>query len=130
MLLEYRKPNVLTLPLTASNGAPEGSIKLVPGINDVTAQNWKRVSGLPAVKRLLESSELFVALDKEDTENSFALSAADVRDAVVIVKKTWDLVLLEEWRAGETRPGVVKEINKQITLIEEKTKPTKKAANG
>lgn len=129
MLIEYSKPNVMTLPITSSTGAMERTIMLVPGINEVLATDWKKLEKHPRIVKLMDNGDIAVALASEDTTDAFALSSADIKEAISIVKKTWNLVLLEDWKAGESRAGVVKEINKQILHIEEKTKPEKKAAN-
>ena len=129
MLVDYSKPNVLTLPIVSKEGAVERSVLLSPGINEVAGKDWKQLATLPKVVRLIESGEIKVALDAEDTQENFALSKASIAEATSIIKKTWNLVLLEDWKAGESRTGVIKEISKQIAHVEEKTKP-KQAANG
>jgi len=129
MLVEYSKPNVLTLPITAKSGKSLKSVLLSPGINQVAKKDWDICKDLPKIKRLVADKKIKVCVNSDDTTNEFALTKVKVNEAVVLVKKTLNLVLLEDWLAGETRPGVVKAIKQQMQHIEEKTTP-KKAANG
>ena len=129
MLIDYAKANVLTLPLTGKTGAATGSVMLVPGINNVEKNKWDACKELPTIKRLQEEGLLKIHIGTDDTDEDFSLAKATVKEAVGIVRKTWNLLLLEEWKACESRPGVSKEIAAQIRLIETKTKP-EKAANG
>ncbi len=129
MLINYNKPNVLTLPLTTKDKATAGSVMLVPGINEIPKDTWARLEKLPKIERLIKSKHVTVELPVDDTEEDFALGKASIADAAKIVKKTWNILLLEEWAAGEARAGVVKAIHAQIKLVEDKTRPKKKVVN-
>ena len=129
MLIEYTKPNVLNLPLTGKDGVSEGHVMIVPGINEVPKTSWGRCAELPKVKRLIDAKELTVILANDDTDEVFAISTVEVKEAVKVVKKTWNIILLEDWLAGESRSGVTKAINAQIKLVQEKTTPRKAASN-
>jgi len=128
MLIEYAKPNVLTLPvLPKKAGATVRSVLLSPGINQVDKKDWDVCKDLPKIKRLVAEKKIKVCVGSDDTENEFALGKLQVKDAAAAIKKTYNILLLENWKHGETRPGVLKAINAQIAFVEEKTAPKKAA---
>lgn len=129
MLIEYSKPNVLNLPLTSDKGIHEGSVMLIPGVNEVAKDTWKRLAALPKIKRLVEGGFVSVEVSNDDTEEAYSLAKLELGKAVSVIKKTVDIRLLEKWAACETRPGVATTIAKQLKEVLEKTTPVKKAAN-
>ncbi len=129
MLIDYGKENVITLPLCNKEKALEKTVMLVPGINEMPKHEWDRVATLPKIKRLIASKHIEVVSKVDSTDEEFALSKADVATAKKIIARTWNLLLLEDWKAGESRAGIIKLLNIQITDIEKKTAPRKKAVN-
>ena len=88
MLIDYAKPNVLNLPLTGESGVMEGKVMIVPGINEVPKKNWDRCAELPKVKRLMESGDIKIALEGDDSDEVFAISTVEVKEAQRIISKT------------------------------------------
>jgi len=129
MLVEYVKPNVLTLPVTGKKGEMLKNVQLAPGINQVAKKDWDICKNLPKIKRLVADGKIKVCVNSDDSENEFAINKVQVKEAVAVVKKTLNIVLLEEWLLSETRPSLVKAIKEQITLIQTKTAKKAEAAN-
>ncbi len=125
MLVTYDKPNMLTVPLVNEKHAVDKSIHFTPGVNSIDADDWARCKEFPKVKQLLAKQLLKVELKENDTEEKLAIADAPVNKAVLIVKKTLNPLLLEEWRAVESRAGVLKAIQAQLDHIEQTTAPRK-----
>ena len=129
MLIDYGKENVITLPLINKEHALEKTVMLSPGINEMPKNEWDRVAQLPKIQRLIADKKIEVVSKVDSTDEEFALSKADTATARKIIARTWNLVLLEDWKAGESRAGIIKLLSVQIAEIEKKTAPRKKAAN-
>jgi len=129
MLVMYNKPNLLSVPLINSKNILDKTIHFSPGVNSLSTNDWERCKKFPKVNSLLDNGVMRVEHDKDDSNEKFAISDAPVNKAVTIIKKTYNPLLLEDWRAAETRAGVVKAINAQLKYIEEQTQPNKEAAN-
>ena len=62
MLVEYVKPNVLTLPVTGKKGEMLKNVQLAPGINQVAKKDWDICKDLPKIKRLVADKKIKVSL--------------------------------------------------------------------
>lgn len=64
--------------------------------------------------------------DGQDEGDDNALAGCNVKTASEIVKETYDLNLLEKWKAKEERKSVVSAIDEQIKKITAPDQPEKK----
>lgn len=87
-------------------------VRLIPGtnsLNEVEAQTFKKALDHPLNKTLVQSGE--IAFENDD------LSGFNTNKAIELVKDTYDLSLLEDWKESETRKTVLKGIEEQIESI-------------
>ena len=87
-------------------------VRLIPGANLLSendVESFLAESKHPLNKVLLDTGEIKVEL--EDISD---LSAPKV---TALVKDTFDLALLEEWKGTETRKSILKAIDDQIESI-------------
>lgn len=122
MLVSYDKPNVHKIYFSAEHVEP---ITFIPGVNVVDPKAWKEAQAHPDVKKMLSDGVLKVESTVEASEEKSGLADMAIKDACAVIKKTLNLNLLEEWKLGETRSAVLKDLDKQIKDINEKTKPSK-----
>jgi len=133
MLIEYTKPNGVTFPISSEvNGVNTevDHIRFVPGINEISKDKWSKVANQVNVKAMLNGDEetepsLFIRSKEDDSDVEFAITKTKLADAKKIIRKTYDLDLLETWKAAETRAGILKDITNQITMVVEKTQVKK-----
>ena len=128
MLVEYSKPNIVHFPITTKEKNIAKMITLAPGVNEVSAADWKEVEKLPKVQRLISEGDtgLTVITDADPKKDVGSLADMDVGQAILVVRKTYNPDLLSKWLISEKREGVGAEINKQIADIKAKTTRQKK----
>lgn len=83
-------------------------VQLIPGANNVPEKDWKEFSAHPIIKQLVDDGEIVAKDDK--------LSADE---AIELVQDTFDLSILEEMKASESRKTVLKAIDEQIKELKE-----------
>lgn len=86
-----------------------GGFLLVPGANDIEANDFKQFSSHPLIQKLIEIGEIVPRKNIKDL---------NVDEAVKLIKDTFSLSLLEEWAAGEKRKGVLDAITAQLDDIQ------------
>ncbi|MEK4883473.1 hypothetical protein NST81_01910 [Bacillus sp. FSL W8-0223] len=87
-------------------------VRLVPGANSLNQEDGEaflKESEHPLNKVLLESGEISYEIK--------GLSELSAQKAATLVKDTFDLKLLEEWKEKETRKTILKAIDEQIESI-------------
>lgn len=128
MLVEYTKPNLLTVftPVNANlkTATPTG-YRIVPGVNEIRADQWKEFEKSPKIKNYLKDGTFRIVEKVEPTDEKTSLAQLEVERAQKVVELTLDKKLLEDWGSGETRPSVLSTINKKIAEIDRLT--TKKS---
>lgn len=109
------EPNLKTLGFT--NEKDYSSISLKPGVNEVDSALWERIVAKDNIVQFwVKSGVLVVSGDAKKPALPF--SELPVADAITLVTDTFDVALLNDWRASERRGGVLAAIEKQIQLIE------------
>lgn len=86
-------------------------VRLIPGANQLNGdegESFLKAAEHPLNKVLLNNEIFYELKDLND------ISAPK---ATVLVKDTFDLALLEEWKASESRKTVLKAIDEQIEAI-------------
>lgn len=83
-------------------------ITLIPGANNVEEKDWKKFSGHPISNKLIESGEIVAKDDKLTAD-----------EAIELAYDTYDLAILEDMKATETRKTVLKAIDEQIKELQE-----------
>ncbi len=91
---------------------------LLPGPNEMKAEQWAKVAKHPTVERWIEEGVLEIIGDEtKDVSPGVVLSKLSPRDAEKTVSETIDMGILEAWLGKEKRPRVVKALQKQIAEI-------------
>lgn len=111
MLIENTKPSIHGLGFYDSHGKI-GTVKMVPGINEIDDAEWEKVKNLRTVKSRLENGTYVIR--SASGESITKLAAAD---AVRQVKRTFDSKLLDKWIAEDQRKAVRDAIAEQYTKI-------------
>ena len=118
MIIQFDRPTVM-LVHKISGGEP---VRFVPGANEIQETDWDEIAKDSTIKGLLENGGLKVLSAKGGQDAQLPL-----KDAEKVIAQTFDLQLLEKWKASEKRKPVIAAIEKQIVMIEEKTKVEKKS---
>lgn len=118
-LIDNTKTSVKILPVQERGKNAEGeaillppkrTIRLMPGVNQIEDADWEKVKALKGVQVFLEEGEL---LEIDATP----LPKRPSKDAIKLVKNTFDKALLLKWREDEKREDVTKAIAHQINEI-------------
>jgi len=126
MLLNYNLPNALHLPIVNKEGVIHKNVVLMPGVNTVDDADWENIKDHPKIVKRLEDNTLVIELAAsstkagESTDDKEILRKLNIKKAIPLVKKTYDILLLQSWLQVEDRPGVFSEIEKQIEMVEAK----------
>ncbi|MFP7735503.1 hypothetical protein ACLHDF_19190 [Priestia aryabhattai] len=86
-------------------------VMLVPGANQLAPTDWKKFSAHPLIKDLVEDEEIVAHESAKTTKD------LNANEAIELVKDTFSLSLLEEWKATEKRSTVLAAITEQSNLI-------------
>jgi hypothetical protein len=122
MLIEYRGKN------EDRQQRIFDKVVLIDGFNDVNPTEWKSAIANPHIKKKIESLEQLsiIVIHSEDHANQ-SLEDKSIPDAVKVIKETFDVGLLQEWKDHETRKGVLKALEDQLSQIENPTPAEKEA---
>lgn len=122
MLINYSLANALHLPVTNKEGVICNNLLLSPGVNSVDDDDWDTIKEHPKVKKMIATNILVVEAERSGSRNEDGeiseIRSMNLKKAIPLIKKTYDVILLETWLHGEDRPGVAKEIEKQIEMVE------------
>jgi hypothetical protein len=113
-------------------------LMFMPGSTILTANQekvWEAVKGLPHVQKKLDEGSLVegsVKATKDASGPNDVLTAMKPKDAIALVKDTFNLPLLGEWSSIEEdqkspRASVLRAIAEQIDIINAAEKDPKKA---
>ncbi|SFP18568.1 hypothetical protein [Salibacterium halotolerans] len=103
-------------------------VRLLPGTNEISTAEWKRFSGHPIAKRLIEKDEV-VTFEKEssegeagdDTEGVQSVTEINANPAIDLIRDTFEPELLEKWKQeeeeGDSRKTVIDAIDKQLAEL-------------
>ena len=117
MLVRYNQKNMI------SAKAKGKWIRFVPGINEVSSENWQSLIENKNFKKNVDKGLLVVVGDQESDDMSGALSKVDgVVEAKNMVRETFDIRLLKQWQSEEKRKTVLQVIDEQLEKIENQTK--------
>ena len=89
-----------------------GGIRLLPGINTVSDEQWSVAKANPVVARKIERGDIVEVEAKKST---------GAQDVVAEVKETFDMATLREY-AKDSRKTVAEAAEKQIAKIDAKAK--------
>lgn len=119
MLIEYKKANVLTATYAISERQC-GSVRFMPGVNDISRKDWEKVKDLPKVKELMQEEVISLVL-KEEPEAGGESGILDLKpqEAAAVIKKTFDLEVLEDWKSKDSRKAVLKSLDHQIKYVDD-----------
>lgn len=89
-------------------------VRVVPGTNTLSDEDWKSFSSHPLIEKLIEKNE--IELKESEGNKSDKLSADE---KIELAKDTHNLEALEDMREGEDRKTVLKAIDDQIELLKD-----------
>lgn len=106
-----------------------GEVRLLPGANQLSekeSKSFKADLANPLNQKLVDGGEIEV-VGADDKDSSDPLAGINAGEAIELILDTFDISLLEEWAAVETRKTVAKAIKEQIEAI--KNPPEDKVVN-
>lgn len=134
-LAQYTLPNIFRI----------GSVRFIPGLNYLTEEQWTSIKDHPLLPhRFKEGHIVWIAGKSPDdyvqVENSTSvdsvesdsdvvseesavelaanvLTSMNSKESINLIKETFDLDVLEEWKKKENRSGVIKAIDEQISAL-------------
>ena len=117
MLIEYKKANILTAAF-AINPKLCDTVRFMPGVNEISRKRWEKVKDLPKIKRLLDNKTIFLISAEDPTvEGESGILGLKPQEASVVIKKTFNLEILEDWKSKDTRKAVIKTLEYQIKHV-------------
>lgn len=133
MIINLRKPTLFRLTDPDVGGQ---DLILKPGLNSVSAAQWKKHANHPQVKHHINSGALIVedepsemvgdasTLDLSTPEATLAADVASLKSqkpaaAVVYAEQVLDINLAKAWLAAENRAPVKNALKAQIAKLEE-----------
>lgn len=104
---------------------PNDSIRLLPGLNEVSPKHWEEALGLPVVQHYVKTKVFEVVetpaprgASKTQPVSEVRLASLPEDKAVELVKQVLDRDLLLKWKADETRPTALDAIEEQLKLLQ------------
>lgn len=93
-------------------------MKLLPGVNEVDAKTWDEFKLSPSIKHFIAEGEI-EELDLPNAQEGSPVQIDDLnqKEALALVKATFDSKLLERWAANESRKGVLDALEKQMDAL-------------
>lgn len=93
-----------------------GSIK--PGVNEMEEKVWIELAKTPVVKHHVAEGEIEVLeLPRASPDSPVAIADLNVKEAVSLVKATFDKELLNRWAEVESRKQVLDALEKQMDAL-------------
>ncbi len=86
-------------------------VMLVPGVNNITPEEWEKFKAPKLAQILIDKGEIVPQEEDKD------IADLNAKDAIELIEDTFNVALLEEWKAGEERKTVIEAIEKQIKHI-------------
>lgn len=98
-------------------------MRLLPGVNEVDAKAWDEFKTSPSIKHFIAEGEI-EELDLPNAHEGSPVQIDDLnqKEALALVKATFDSKLLERWAANESRKGVLDALEKQMDALKLKAK--------
>jgi hypothetical protein len=101
-----------------------GDVVLINGRKDVNPTDWKRALANPTLKaKVEEKKRLGIIIIESESHAGQSLKEKTVPDAIAVIKDTFDLDLLKEWRDNDERKGVAHALEEQLAKIEQPEPP-------
>lgn len=110
-------------------------IDIIPGINEFNANQMQTLRKLEDFDRRVDYGDFEILHGTNKVKHEFskeqtsALEQFNTKDAEGLIIKTFNMPLLEKWKAVETRKAVSHAIDKQIKFIEEERERTRAKKN-
>lgn len=119
MLLNYKKPNTLTLCIPGK-GTTVTPIVFLPGIQEIEDAIWKDLKQQKGVKTLIAKGDLVEKAPpaKDNKKGNKGLARYDAEEAAFIIKETYDKRLLTDWLKIEARTVIKTAIEDQLKVVE------------
>jgi len=122
IVIEYR-PSLHSPPRRSPLilGSPAQNVTLISGTSGFSVEEWSAVEKTPAtweiVKSLINQGIIRIVSDKRKVKKGNESKSSlpdDVAAAIEIIKKTFSIKLLNEWKKQDTRREIQKAIDAQM----------------
>lgn len=98
-------------------------LSLLPGVNEVDAKKWAEFKTSPAIVHFMGEGEIEeMDLPVPHDDSPVQIDDLNQKDAIALVKETFDIALLNRWAENETRKGVLDALEKQFDAVKLKKK--------
>lgn len=91
-------------------------VMVLPGTNEISDKDVEKMKAHPLFEAIEESGEVEVVEDSKDT------TKLNVKDAKKLIKDTFIVAILDDWKEKENRTTVKKAIDEQIENLTTETK--------
>lgn len=90
-------------------------VKVIPGANTLNDDDFEKFTAHPLMQKLIEAGEIVVP---EGSLKTKSLAGLNADDAIELVKDTFSVEYLEEFKKGETRKTVLSAIDEQLKTLQ------------
>lgn len=98
-------------------------MSLKPGVNEVDPKVWVDFKRSPAIAHYIAEGEIEeLDFPTANPDSPVQIDDLNQKEALALVKATFDKTLLERWAANESRKGVLDALEKQMDAIALKSK--------
>jgi len=117
-MIKNLKPTLITL---------SDNVILMPGLNKIEDKILKKESFVKSSKLYLDNSYIeVISYEAEEGSNGKSLKDLKAKDAISVIKETFDVETLSSWLEVENRDGVKKTLKGQMKDIDKTLKPEDK----
>jgi len=93
-------------------------LSLLPGVNEVDAKAWDEFKLSPSIKHCIAEGEIEeLDFPTANPDSPVQIDDLNQKEALALVKATFDSKLLERWAANESRKGVLDALEKQMDAL-------------
>lgn len=96
---------------------------LKPGVNEIEEKHWEQLEKTAAIKHHISEGDIEVLdLPKASPDAPVAINELNVKEAIALVKSTFDQSILNRWAEKESRKQVLDALEKQFDAVDVKAK--------
>lgn len=92
-------------------------LTLLPGVNDVLPKAWEEFSKSPSIRHFIAEGEievLEIPKAAATPASPIQIDKLNQKDALALVRATFDKALLERWAVSESRKPVLDALERQL----------------
>ena len=132
MIVNWKEKRIIVIPIQIWSKKDKKfivkkSIKLVPGINDlscipITKEEWETIAKTKIIKNHIDTGKLIeiVTNDNGNGKKEISFLKLNSNEAISMINETNDILSLKDWKKKENRQDVNIALMDRIKEIEEK----------